>query len=250
MRHIEQILLKFEDYEKKIELLKSIENKLNQLDTTGFEREAEKIRMRLKSPKDAPELKKEFISLKDKIEKMREKERKRREKWEQENKEITIKEINRLINETEDLIKVSLSKAVSEKNPLWLASLKIISLEFKNAVQKYKSEEISLYQAKKVFEKFDEEVKTLSTPPSFGEGKKVHRQTYYEILGVSHNATQEEIKNSYRKLMQAFHVDKFTNSPDWTKEKLREMDEKINEAYKTLSDPKQRKKYDENPKKI
>ena len=61
---------------------------------------------------------------------------------------------------------------------------------------------------------------------------------YYEILGVPHNASIEEIKKKYRELSLKFH-------PDNTNSSLAaEMMKKINEAYETLSDEQKRKNYD------
>ena len=63
-------------------------------------------------------------------------------------------------------------------------------------------------------------------------------QNYYEILGVSRDATQEEIKNAFRKLAKKYHPDS-SGSPE-DKEKFQE----IQEAYAVLSDPDKRKTYE------
>lgn len=62
---------------------------------------------------------------------------------------------------------------------------------------------------------------------------------YYKILGVSKNATQEEIKKAYRKLALKYHPDKTGNDPK-AENKFKE----VSEAYETLSDPDKRSKYD------
>ena len=64
---------------------------------------------------------------------------------------------------------------------------------------------------------------------------------YYEILGVSHDATQAEIKKSFRNLALQHHPDKNKNSEE-SKQKFM----KIIEAYEVLSDEQARKNYDTN----
>jgi curved DNA-binding protein len=63
---------------------------------------------------------------------------------------------------------------------------------------------------------------------------------YYKILGVSKNASEAEIKKAYRKLARKYHPD--VNPGDNNAEhKFKE----INEAYEVLSNPENRKKYDQ-----
>lgn len=60
-------------------------------------------------------------------------------------------------------------------------------------------------------------------------------QDYYEVLGLSNNASQDEIKKSYRKLSFKHHPDR-----GGEKEKFQQ----LNEAYSVLSDETKRKQYD------
>ena len=62
---------------------------------------------------------------------------------------------------------------------------------------------------------------------------------YYEILGVSKDATQDDIKKAYRTLVKKYHPDLHPNDPQCA-EKFKE----INEANEVLSDEKKRKNYD------
>lgn len=59
---------------------------------------------------------------------------------------------------------------------------------------------------------------------------------YYKILGVSKNATEEEVKKAYRRLAHQHHPDK----PGGNEAKFKE----INEAYQVLSDKAKRATYD------
>lgn len=55
----------------------------------------------------------------------------------------------------------------------------------------------------------------------------------YEVLGVPHGASEEEIKKAYRELARKYHPDNYVNNPlaDLAQEKMKE----INEAYATLT---------------
>ena len=64
-------------------------------------------------------------------------------------------------------------------------------------------------------------------------------RNYYAILGVSRDATAEEIKKSFRKLARQYHPD--VNPGDKTAE---EKFKSINEAYDILSDEAKRADYD------
>ncbi len=61
---------------------------------------------------------------------------------------------------------------------------------------------------------------------------------YYSILGVSHDASSEDIKRAYRRLAMEYHPDR-NPSPE-AEEKFKQ----ISEAYQVLSDPDKRRVYD------
>lgn len=74
----------------------------------------------------------------------------------------------------------------------------------------------------------------------------MNMKNYYEILGVSKDATTTEIKKAYRKLAKEYHPDLHLGDEGITKEQLDEYEKilkEINEAYETLSDDSKRRKY-------
>ena len=66
-----------------------------------------------------------------------------------------------------------------------------------------------------------------------------NKRDYYEVLGVSKTASDDEIKRSFRKLAKKYHPD--VNKEPGAEEKFKE----IGEAYAILSDPQKRQQYDQ-----
>ena len=67
------------------------------------------------------------------------------------------------------------------------------------------------------------------------------KRDYYEVLGVSKNATDEELKKAYRKLAKQYHPDANPDNKEEAEKKFKE----LNEAYEVLSDSQKRRMYDQ-----
>src|SRR4051812_50077586 len=65
------------------------------------------------------------------------------------------------------------------------------------------------------------------------------KRDFYETLGVAKNASEDEIKKSYRKLAMKYHPDRNPDSKE-SEEKFKE----VKEAYEMLTNPEKREAYD------
>jgi len=71
-------------------------------------------------------------------------------------------------------------------------------------------------------------------------GRKMSKRDYYEILGVDKNATEQDIKKSYRKLAKQYHPDLNPDNAE-AEQKFKE----ASEAYEVLGDTDKRARYDQ-----
>ncbi len=67
------------------------------------------------------------------------------------------------------------------------------------------------------------------------------KEDFYKLLGVEKNASEAEIKKSYRRMAMKFHPDRNKDDPEQAESKFKA----VKEAYEVLSDPKKRAAYDQ-----
>ena len=67
------------------------------------------------------------------------------------------------------------------------------------------------------------------------------KEDFYKLLGVDRNASDAEIKKSYRRMAMKFHPDRNKDNPEEAEKTFKQ----IKEAYEVLSDPKKRSAYDQ-----
>ena len=72
-----------------------------------------------------------------------------------------------------------------------------------------------------------------------------NKRDYYEVLGVTKNATADEIKSAYRKLALKWHPDRWVSGTDAEKKTAEENFKEASEAYSVLSDPQKKARYDQ-----
>ena len=86
-----------------------------------------------------------------------------------------------------------------------------------------------------------------STNASFTEESTARGGKFYDILGVSPDASARAVTSAYRKLAAVWHPDKWTRADPADAQKAEERFTSIQRAHATLSDAKQRKMYDLDP---
>src|SRR5213075_129643 len=72
------------------------------------------------------------------------------------------------------------------------------------------------------------------------ETKSMAKRDYYEVLGVNRDATEDDMKKSYRRLAMKWHPDRNPDNP-----KAEEHFKEAKEAYEILSDANKRAAYDQ-----
>ena len=68
-----------------------------------------------------------------------------------------------------------------------------------------------------------------------------YRKDYYQILGVTKDASAEDIKKAFRRLALRYHPDRNPGNTEESEEKFKE----INEAHEVLGDERKRQEYDQ-----
>jgi len=224
MKDLSQIERKFKEYEIKIQKLKQFDMELHSLDIKGFDSEVSSIRKKIKDLRKVDEVEIEISLLKKKIK----------------------EEIKNLIYETENIIRNAIANATNAKDQVRLSALKLLQAELFDLSQKFETGTISFADTETRILDFKEEAEILSIPTP----EEIPKETYYDILGVSPRASQDEIKEAYRKRIIKYHPDtmglwaKTDKVPEWIKKESDEMTKKLNKAYEVLSDENKRRDYD------
>jgi len=241
MKYFSKMEYEFKELEMKINRLKNIEKELKALDIKGFESDNIRIKSMLKDPDRVDEVEKEFVSLKNKINEKKKQDREHHEENEQKRKERERNEIKNLIYETENIIEEGKYNATNDKNQFLLSGLIHLQADFQKFFQEFEIGRISLMDAKSRVLDFMDKAKTLRTP--------LEEKTYYDILDVNPNASQDEIRKAFRSKALKYHPDKIASwadierVPKWVEEEAEKEFKKFNEANEVLSDPNKRREY-------
>ena len=82
-------------------------------------------------------------------------------------------------------------------------------------------------------------------PANDSAGEEEQERTYYELLELGPEASAEDIRTAYHRLLKQYHPDLHNASRfDWIKSQSEQMSKRISEAYQILSDDRSRARYD------
>ena len=155
-------------------------------------------------------------------------------------KEKEEKMIEELVIETNGLIKSAISKTT---DGVIIASLKLCEAELSNVYNDFDSNKISYIDARKHILELRDDIRKMGTSRE-KTTEKSPKETYYDILGVDCNASQDEIQKAYLEIIKKFHSDTYNHlKNEWAKKIAEETSKKINVARDVLSNPEKRKQY-------
>ena len=83
-----------------------------------------------------------------------------------------------------------------------------------------------------------------------GTGGKVKTSEFYELLGVTQDASAKSIRRGYRKAAAQWHPDKWQQCDEKQKSVAEKTFRRVAVAYETLSNAHQRRLYDQDPKRF
>ncbi len=152
-------------------------------------------------------------------------------------------EIDRLVAETMVVIKTARART---SDPTITAALMLLEEDLLNVADEFKSGVISYSDARARVVQIKQDAEALGSTTGGGRTTKerVEKETYYAILGIKPDASQDEIKKAYRAKMSEHHPDHYRNKPKSKQEEAEAMSKKVNEAHEVLMDPNKRREYD------
>ena len=155
-----------------------------------------------------------------------------------------------MFSQTEDILQHALGRATGAEDPLWLSALMIMDDRLYNLHQEVESGALSRANATVKLSDLKQHAEVLSTPPP----RNGNQPKAYDILGVSQNASQSDIRNAYLDKMRRLHPDhmyswvdsdRLDNIPSEVTAFLRDTAVSLNKAYDVLGNVSRRREYDE-----
>ena len=152
-------------------------------------------------------------------------------------------ELDTLIGETKRTIEIARGRTA---DPLIIAGLRTLQLELESISDDFFMGTISFCEAETRVLDIKEDAQILGAGKTAEETTETtDEKTYYAVLGITPDATEDEIKTAYRDKIKEYHPDIFSNPPEWVKAESEAMTKILNEAYEVLYDTQRRRKYDE-----
>lgn len=159
-------------------------------------------------------------------------------------------EMQGLLNKTEEIIATLRKRDAGNVHTTALleieAELQSLHRRVADGSADYRTVVSRLNQIQKLLQRLQtQQNKSQGAPNALAANEVAENLTYYELLKIPPDASQETVKSAYLTRLKEYHPDLHSSSDyDWIKTEAERMSKRIGEAYAVLKDAVSRKQYD------
>ena len=152
------------------------------------------------------------------------------------------KETEALLHKTEDMVRLARQQDVYRQHTAPLLELEAEINNYLRRIQDPSADVDTIHQR---LNHMLDQLRGMNFERKKGGPAPQDEPSFYDVLQVTPQAGQDEIKSAFFRLLKEYHPDKHTQSQfGWIREEAEKMTKRLGEAYHVLKDPKSREAYD------